>query len=108
MTLGAKLDDHVRALVGNPDIVRSINLDGVRIRPSVQVVTNLSQELALSIELQQLCRSGSVSRAGRVATRENENVSLGIDRHSSSFPEIEICGKFQEIRNRLEWDFRYL
>jgi hypothetical protein len=64
-----------------------------------QVVANLSEELALSIEVEQLCRSASISRPGRVATRQNENVSLGIDCHSSSFTEIQIRWKFRGIRN---------
>src|SRR5947209_1770437 len=106
--LGIKFDDHVRALVGHPDVILLIDLDGVRIRPGVQVVANFSQELPLSVELQQLCRSGSVSRAGRVAARQDENVPLGIDRHSSGFTEIQMRWKFQGIRNRLELDLRLL
>ena len=34
-------------------------------------------------------------------------MALGIDSHSSGFTEVHIRWKFQGIRNRLKFDFRY-
>jgi hypothetical protein len=35
---------------------------------------------------------------------ETEDLSLGIDRHTGDFPEIEVGRKFQKVRNRAQRD----
>ena len=45
-TLGAELDDHVRALVDDPDVVLLVDLHRVGIGPGVHVLADLADELA--------------------------------------------------------------
>ena len=60
-----QLDDHVRALVDGPDVVVFVDAHRVRERPSVQVAADLSQEVAVRCELEQLRRCRAVRRTAR-------------------------------------------
>src|SRR3982074_1388680 len=53
-SLRIEFNDHVRTLVGNPDVVLAIDLDRVRVRPRVEVVADLAHELAVSAKLEKL------------------------------------------------------
>src|ERR1700694_3622922 len=57
-----ELDDHVRALVGGPEIVVLVDANRVRERPGVETFADLAQIRAVAIELEDL-RGGS--REGR-------------------------------------------
>src|SRR5260370_23742630 len=74
-------DDHVRALVRGPDIVVLVHAHRVCERPGVQVVSDLTNELAVGHELQELRGACRVCGTRRIAAREYEDMSLGINRH---------------------------
>ena len=61
---GIELDDHVRALVGDPDVVVLVDAHGVRERPGVEVLADLAHELAVCVELEQLRGGRAIGRAG--------------------------------------------
>src|SRR6266851_5605217 len=52
--LGVELDDHVRAFVGDPDVVILVDFYRVRERPGVKIVANLSYEFPVPAKLQEL------------------------------------------------------
>ena len=101
-----ELDHHVGSFVGDPDVVLPIDFHAVRVGPGVEPVADLAQELAIRRELEKLRGAGGIGWSARVATRENENVSLGIDRHASNFAEIHVRRKLQEFGHRLIRDLR--
>src|SRR5690242_16978375 len=80
--LGIELDDHVGALVGDPDVVVLVDLHRVRKRPRIEVMPDLTYELSLRTKLQKLRGACSVRGTSCLATREDENVSLRIKRYS--------------------------
>jgi len=71
-----ELNDHVRSLVSDPNVVFLVNLDGMGIAPCIQMVADLTDVLSIGVKLEQLGRRRSVCWAGRAATREVENVPL--------------------------------
>src|SRR5262249_8884816 len=103
--LGIKFDHNIRALIRDPNIVLRVDLDRVGVGPCVQVVSDLSHKLAILPKFQKLCCSRSIRRASRVAPREDEDVTFGINRNASHFTKIEIVWKMQEVRYRTVWDF---
>ena len=103
--LGAELDDHVRALVGDPDVVLFIDADRVREGPCVQVVSNLANKAAVGTKLEKLRGGSGIGGARRIAARENEYVPLGIRRNSGDFTEIKIGRQLQKIRNGAVFQF---
>src|SRR5213079_164060 len=105
-SLRIEFNDHVRTLVGNPDVVLAIDFDRVRVRPRVEVVADLAHELAVRAKLEKLRSTRPIGRPRRIATRENKDVSLGIDCHACHFPKIQIGGKFQKVRNRTVTNYR--
>ena len=60
----------------------------MRKRPGVKIVADFSQELAVGSELEKLRGGRGVGRSSGVAAREDEDVSLRIDRHTSYFAEV--------------------
>jgi hypothetical protein len=66
---GVELDDHVRTLVGDPDVIFGIDFDGMAEGPGVQIVADLADELAVGSELEKLGGSGAVSWSGGIAAR---------------------------------------
>src|SRR5690348_15684599 len=76
-------------------------------RPGIKIVADFTQKLSLRTKLQKLCRSRSVGGPARVAARENEDVSFGIDCDSSRFTQVNVGRKLQKIRNRAVSDFRH-
>jgi len=77
--LGRELNHHVRAFVGDPDVVVRFHLDHVGEGPSVEVMADLAQVLAVGAELEELRRGSGIGRAGGVAARQDEDVALGVD-----------------------------
>jgi len=103
--LGDELDDHVRAFVGDPDVVVLIDLDGVREGPGVEVVANFAEKFSVGGELEKLRGARSIGRAGAVAAGEDEDVAFGIHGDTGGFAEMEVGWKFQEVGDRMETDF---
>ena len=103
--LPIEFDDHVGAFVSDPEVVFFIDFHRVGERPGVKVVADLAQKPAIGVELQKLRSARAVGRASAIATREHEDVSLGIDRHTRHFAEIQIGRKFQQIGHRLILNF---
>ena len=106
-TLRIELDDNVRAFVRNPDIVLRINLDRMRVRPGIEVVSDLTQKRPVGPELQQLCGTRSVSGTGRISARKHKDVTFGIHRHARNFPEIHVRWKPQKVGDRAVVDLRH-
>ena len=83
-----ELDHHVRALIGDPDVVRRIDFDCVRIRPGIQIMADLAQKFAVSIELQKLRRAGAIRRSGGIPAGEHKNVPFGVHSDTGNFAEV--------------------
>jgi hypothetical protein len=92
-----EVDDHVRSLVGGPDVAVRRNADGVGEGPSVEVLADLSQEAPLRIELQQLGGRRAVGRADGVAALEDEDVALAVDGHSRYFAQVHVGRGLQGV-----------
>ncbi len=104
--LGRELDHHVRALVGHPDVVVPIDLDGVRERPGIEVAADLADEPAVRTEFEELRRRRGIGRAAGVAARQREDVALGIERDAGNFAEIHIGRQMQRIGDGIVGDNR--
>ena len=96
---GIELDDHVRSLVDDPDVVLRIDAHRVRELEAVVALADLADVVAVLIELEQ-------ARVG--AARVDKDVSLGVGRHAHGFAQIQAGGKLQEIRHRLVRDFGHV
>ena len=105
-TLRAELDDHVGALVGHPDVVFLVDLDGVRKAPGIEVMPDLANVLSVGIEFEQLRGGRAIGRSRGVATREHEDVTPGVDGYAGSFSEVHVRRQLKEISLRPETDFR--
>ena len=70
------------------------------------VLADLADELALGIELEQLRGRGHVGRPGHVAAREDEDVSLRVDRDAGDLAEVNVRRKRQRIGNRFKRQLR--
>ena len=98
-------NDHVRALVDGPDVVVPVDADSVGERPPVEVLPNLTHELAARRELQELRRDRAEGRPGSTARPgEHENPSLRVDRNAGDFTEVDVVRQLQEVGHRLELD----
>src|ERR1700730_355505 len=60
-------------------------------------MADLADKFAVGAEFQQLGGGGRVGGALGVAALADENVPLGIDRHSGNFAEIHVCRQLQHI-----------
>ena len=100
--LGRELDDHVRAFVGDPDIVVTVDFHHVGEGPSIEIMADLAQKFAVGAELEKLRRGGGIGRAGGVAARQDEDVALGIDRDAADLAEIEVVRQLQRIGQGVE------
>src|ERR1700687_294067 len=105
--LRIELDDHVGALVGNPDVVSLVDADGMREGPGVKVVADLAKEFSVRGKFEELCGGGAVGGTRGVATREDEDVALGVDGDADGFAEVEIGGELEEIGNGVVADCGY-
>ena len=101
-----ELDHHIRALVGDPDIVLGVDLHRVRERPGIEVMADLPQIIAVGVKLEQLRRRRGVSRAGRIASMQHEDVALRIDRDAGNFAQVEVGRQVQKIRDKFIRDGR--
>src|ERR1700722_5017 len=88
-----EFDHHVRTFVRNPDVVLGVDLYRMTEGPCVEVVADFANELAVGTELEQLRCSGSVSRPGRVATRQGKYVAFGIYGHAGHLSQVAVRGK---------------
>ena len=98
---GAELDDHIRTLVRDPDVVFLVDLDGVCIAPRIKVVTNFANVISFCIELKQLRRSGAIGRPRCAAARKDEDVPLRIDGNTCDLTEKDIRRQLEEIWSEL-------
>ena len=64
VSFGVEADDHVRAFVDGPEVVVLVEADGVRVRPGVEPLADLAEELAGLVEQQDL-RRGARRRPDR-------------------------------------------
>ena len=85
-----ELDHHVGAFVGDPDVVVFVDADGVGVGPGIEIVANLAEVRAVGGKLQKLGGACTVRRAGGVASREYEDVTLGVDGDAGGFSEIDV------------------
>ena len=85
-----ELDHHVRAFVGDPNIVFAIDAHHVRIGPGVEMLAHFPNEIALTVKLEQLAGCRRVSWPGGVATVEHEDMPLGVHRHATHFAKVHI------------------
>src|ERR1700720_67603 len=93
LALRIEPDDHVRALVRGPNVIVLVDSDRVREGPRVKIVSNLMNEFSVGSKLQQLRGARGIGGARGIATREDEDMPLGIYRHAGNFAEIQIIGK---------------
>src|SRR5206468_2085880 len=94
---GIELDDHVGAFVGDPDVVVLVDADRMREGPGVEIVADLADESAVRKKLEELRSAGSVSGAGAIAAREDENMAFRIDGDANGFAEMGIRRELQKI-----------
>jgi hypothetical protein len=90
---------HVRALVGDPDVVLSIDFHGVGEGPGVEVVADLAQIIAVGVELQELRRRRAIGGASCVAAMQDEDMAPGIERDAGNLAKVEIGRQAQDVRN---------
>jgi hypothetical protein len=95
--LRVHLQDHVRTLVDDPDVVLLVDAHRVRERPRKVVLADFAHELALRIELEQLRGDGHIGRTADIAAREHEHVALRVDRHAGDFAEVNVGRQRQRI-----------
>ena len=69
--------------------------------PSVEVVADLAQIVAVAVELQKLRRRRGICRSRRIAAMQDENMASGIDALCRHFAEIEVGRQAQKIGNGL-------
>ena len=102
-----EFDDHVRALVGRPDVVVLVDAHRVGIRPGVEVLADLAQERAVVVEFQKLRGGVAEGRTlARAAARIDEDVALGVDRDARDLAEVQVGRQLQEVGHRLVGNFR--
>jgi hypothetical protein len=82
---GIELDDHVRALVRDPDVVVFVDFYGVREGPGIEMAAHLAEEFSVGTEFQELRGGRGIGGAGGVAAREDEYMTLGIDGDARGF-----------------------
>src|SRR5260370_39529150 len=91
-----ELDDHVGAFVGDPDVVVTVDSNGVSERPSVEIVADLAEEFSVRAKFEELGGGGSVGGATGVAARGDEDGALGGGGDAHSFAEIKGGGGAEE------------
>ncbi len=99
---GVHLDDHVRALVGGPDVVFLVDAHRVRERPGVEVLADLADEAAVAIELEDLRGGGAEGVGDGAAARIDVDVALGVHRDARGLAQMHVRRQLDEIRNRVE------
>jgi hypothetical protein len=71
-------------------------------------VADLTQVIAVGVELEQLRRRRAIGWAGRIAAMQDEDMALGIERDTRNFPKVEIRRQTQGIGNRFIGNLRYV
>ena len=94
---GVELDDHVRPLVHDPDVVVLVDAHLVRELEAVDALAPFLDEGAVRVELEQ---------ARVVAAGVDEDVPLRIGRDAHALAEIHVGRHLQEVRDRLKRDLR--
>ncbi len=106
--LVVELDDHVRALVGGPDVVVLVDPHRMRERPGVEVLADLADELAVRREFEELRGGVAVGGAqAAAAARIDEHMAFRVHRDARRFTEIHVGRQLQEIRHGIERDLRH-
>src|SRR5262249_3202258 len=90
------------AFVSDPDVVVSIYFHHVGEGPSVELMADLPQEIAVGIKFEKLRRGCGVGGTGGVATRKNEDVAIGIGRDAGNFTQMEIVRQLERVGHRVE------
>jgi hypothetical protein len=91
-----ELDDHIRTFIRDPDVVLLIDFYGMSKAPCVQTMADLPNVFSIGVELEQLRCRCSIGGSGRAATREDENVPFGVDRHASASPKYRSGGSLKK------------
>src|SRR6185437_8204393 len=89
-------------------VVIAIDAHGVRIGPRVQIAADFAQKLPVGVKLEQLRGGGPVGRSAGVATRQYEDMALGIDGDAGHRAEIHVGREVQKVRHGVERDLRGL
>ena len=88
MTIGIELDDHVRALIHNPDVILRIHTDRMGKNEPIQTLADLTDILPRLIELKETRRGtyedpiGSQGRIDGASPGINVNMPLGVGGHA--------------------------
>ena len=98
-SLGVELDDHVRPLVDDPDVVLRIDPHGVRELEAVQTLADLAHEGPVLIELEQTRVAAAVV---------DEHVSLRVGGDADAFAEIQVGRQLEEVGHRRVRDHRHV
>jgi hypothetical protein len=85
-TFRREFDHHVRALVGDPDVVLCIDFHGVGEGPGIKVVADFTQVIAVGVELQELRRGRAIGGAGCGAAVQDEDVPLELSATPETSP----------------------
>ena len=88
-----ELDHHVGAFVGDPDVVVFVDSHRVREGPCVEIVSDLAEVRAVGTKLEKLGGGCTVRWASGVASREYEDVSLGVHGYAGGFAQIHVRRK---------------
>ncbi len=105
--LVVELDDHVRALVGGPDIVVLIDPHRVGERPCIEVLADLPNEVTLRRKFEQLRSRVAIGRTKTgAATGIDKDVAFRIDRHAGGFAKVHVGRHLEEVRNGFVRDLR--
>src|SRR5262249_25609562 len=88
LALGVELDDHVRALVHAPDVVVFVHPDHMGEVKSVQILSDLSQKLAIAVKFEQ---------PSMPAPGEHKDMSFGVERDTCHLAEVEIRRQLEQV-----------
>ncbi len=100
-------------LIDDPDVVLRIDADLLGEHEAVACLSDLANEFSGSIELEQARstvreRPRAAERHGRMAgSRVHEDIALGVRRHATDFPQVDVIGERQRTCGGIERDLRY-
>ena len=102
VTRRIELHDGVGPLVDDPQIVLVVEADRVAVAEPVDPLPDFAHEVALVVELEQVGRRVAVQRTAGGGARvvQQDDVALGVLRHTKRFAQIHGRRVLQEVRHR--------
>jgi hypothetical protein len=73
--------------------------------PGVEIVADFAEIFSVGGEFEELRGGGSVSGAGGIAAREDEDMAFGVDGDADGFAEKEVGGELEKVGNGAVADF---